>query len=68
MWFVILETKNRSSVELEMFELMVPTRWFRTYEASVDRAGKAAARETVKYSARIDVLYRSFSASFAGYR
>lgn len=26
MWFVILETKNRSSVEFEMCELMVPTR------------------------------------------
>lgn len=43
MWFVIPETKNRSYVELdEMFELKVPTRKFRAFETSVDRARRAA--------------------------
>ena len=46
MWFVIPETKNRSYLELdEMFELKVPTRKFKTFETSVDRARKAAEGE-----------------------
>lgn len=47
MWFVIPETKNRSYVELdEMFELKVPTREFKSFETSVDKARKAAESES----------------------